>query len=368
MPRRQPGYLHYKEKNLARVIIDGKPIYLGRYNSPESWEKYHRILAELAVAKSVPESADADEQPLTVNELFDAFWQYGPEYYGDHAESTIYNYRPTLDAVRDLYGTLPAAEFSPKKLLALQQHLIQKDQTRTYVNMQTSRIKRVWRWAVSRELLPASVYQAVSTVPGIAKGRMNAKEGRRVRPVADDVVNATLEHLPPTLAAMVQVQRLTGARSGEVCKMRPCDIDRSGDVWIYRPAKHKTERHEIERAVPIGPRAQKVLRPFLLRDSVAPCFSPIESEQQRHPDRRVRRTVSPTYTNDSYRRAIERACRANDIPVWTPNRLRHTRATELRQQAGYEVARTTLGHKTDITEIYAERDLETAAEAARKFG
>jgi len=134
---------------------------------------------------------------------------------------------------------------------------------------------------------------------------------------------------------------------------------------MYRSAKHKTENHEIQRVIPIGPRAQSVLRQFLLRDAHAPCFSPIEAERQRHPNRRVRRTVSATYSNDSYRRAIERVCRANDIPVWTPNRLRHSRATELRQKAGYEVARTTLGHKTDVTEIYAERDLESAADAAR---
>ena len=363
--RKVPGYLRHKARNVARCVINGKTIYLGEYGSPESYERYQRVISEWMVSQDAP---SADEPSMTINELFDRFWEYGLEYYGHDKESTIRNYRPTFNLIREIYGTLPAANFSPKKLLAIQQRMIELDQTRTYVNMQTSRIKRVWRWAVSVELLPPSVYQALSTVPGIAKGRTHAREGRRVRPVADDVVNATLPYLTPVLQAMVMVQRLTGARPGEVCQMRPCDIDRSLDVWIYRPASHKTERHEIERVVPIGPRAQEVLRPFLLRDSITPCFSPIESEQQRHPDRRVRRTVSPTYTNDSYRRAIERACRANDIPVWTPNRLRHTRATELRQQAGYEVARTTLGHKTDITEIYAERDLETAAEAARKFG
>lgn len=39
---------------------------------------------------------------------------------------------------------------------------------------------------------------------------------------------------------MVQMQLLTAARPGEVCIMRPCDIDRSGRIWVYKPKDHKT--------------------------------------------------------------------------------------------------------------------------------
>jgi hypothetical protein len=41
-----PKYRHYKPKGLAVVRIDGRDIYLGRYNSPESRQKYYRVLAE----------------------------------------------------------------------------------------------------------------------------------------------------------------------------------------------------------------------------------------------------------------------------------------------------------------------------------
>jgi len=44
--RSNPKYRHYKPKNLGVVRIDGKDHYLGRYDSPESWEKYHRLVAE----------------------------------------------------------------------------------------------------------------------------------------------------------------------------------------------------------------------------------------------------------------------------------------------------------------------------------
>ena len=41
-----PKYRHYKPKNLAVVRIDGRDVYLGRYDSPESREKYRRVVAE----------------------------------------------------------------------------------------------------------------------------------------------------------------------------------------------------------------------------------------------------------------------------------------------------------------------------------
>jgi integrase len=44
---------------------------------------------------------------------------------------------------------------------------------------------------------------------------------------------ATIEHLPDVVADMVQLQRLTGARPGEICDIRPGDINRKGDVWEY---------------------------------------------------------------------------------------------------------------------------------------
>ena len=32
---------------------------------------------------------------------------------------------------------------------------------------------------------------------------------------------------------MIELQRLTGMRPGEVVIMRTCDLERSGDVWAY---------------------------------------------------------------------------------------------------------------------------------------
>jgi integrase len=164
---------------------------------------------------------------------------------------------------------------------------------------------------------------------------------------------------------------------------------RTADVWSYRPHRHKTEHHGRQRIVFIGPKAQHVVRPYLLREESAYCFSPVESELKRRLLRHERR-VTPLscgnrpgtnrnperkrppldrYTTASYRRAVEYACRKLATDKWHPNQLRHTAATEIRRQFGLEAAQVTLGHsKLDVTQVYAERDLNKAQAIMREVG
>ena len=44
--KRVPKYRHYQPKNLGVVRIQGRDFYLGEYESPQSWEKYHGLIAE----------------------------------------------------------------------------------------------------------------------------------------------------------------------------------------------------------------------------------------------------------------------------------------------------------------------------------
>jgi len=54
---------------------------------------------------------------------------------------------------------------------------------------------------------------------------------------------------------------------------------------------------------------------------------------------------------------------------WSPNQLRHAAATEINSKFGLEAAQVTLGHaKADVTQIYAERDLNKAASVMREIG
>ena len=77
----------------------------------------------------------------------------------------------------------------------------------------------------------------------------------------------------------------------------PPAMTRDGDVWTYRPASHKTEHHGHDRVIFVGPKAQAVLRPYLLRSAESPCFSPSEAVEKLHAKRHSDRVVSLKYGN-----------------------------------------------------------------------
>ena len=74
-----PKYRLHKARNCAVVTVDGRDHYLGIFGSPQSWEQYHRLVAESlavntrAASTILPLPADA---PLTVTELIAKYWLY----------------------------------------------------------------------------------------------------------------------------------------------------------------------------------------------------------------------------------------------------------------------------------------------------
>ncbi len=259
---------------------------------------------------------------------------------------------------------------------------------RVTINATIKQVRYMFKWAASVELIPVAVWQALSTVPLLKKCRTTAPELPPVRPVAADVIERTLPHLPRVIADMVRVQRYIGCRPGELCRMTPAELDRSGKEWVWRPTHHKTSWRDEDRMLAIGPQAQAILMTYLNRDPSLPCFLPSESEAQRNADRRAARKSPMTpshrarrskarrktrstrpYDEKAYRRAIVRACEAHGIPAWSPNQLRHAAAHEARQKFGLDAAQARLGHKhAKTTEIYAQSTLEKAKEVAQLLG
>ena len=143
----------------------------------------------------------------------------------------------SLQVVRQFYDHVPAIRFGPLAIRAIQQHLVERRLARKTINHVCGVVKHMFRWAASIEMMPVTVYQALATVPGLRKGRTAAREPEPVVPVEDPVVDATLPNLSLVVADMIRFQRLTGCRPGEVCQLRPMDIDRSADVRsTARPA------------------------------------------------------------------------------------------------------------------------------------
>ena len=75
---------------------------------------------------------------------------------------------------------------------------------RSYVNQRVGRVKRLFKFGVGEELVPAPVFHALHTVAGLLKGRTDAREAEGVQPVPAEIVEKTLPHLGPRVAAMVR--------------------------------------------------------------------------------------------------------------------------------------------------------------------
>ena len=296
------------------------------------------------------------------------------------------NFRDSLRLLKELFGDT-RTNFSPLRLKAVQQALIHSGLCRNTINQRIGRIIHVFKWAVSEELIPPGVHQALKTVSGLQKGRTEARESKPVKPVPEADVDAIRPFVSRQVWAMVGLQRLTGMRPGEVCSMRTCDLDMSGSVWIYSPDSHKMLYQDRERRIYIGPRAQAVLKPWLRSEPSAFLFSPAEARAERHtamrkerktpvqPSQRDRKKLGAKrrpglrYTTATYYHAIMSACERANVPHWHPNQLRHNAATWLRKEFGLDAARVILGHSSPaVTEHYAELDQQQAVAVMERVG
>jgi integrase len=348
--KRKPGYLHHKPTGQARVSINGKDHYVGPYGSSESRERYEDLIAEWFARQG-----DVVAYTLKVDELCLMFMDFADGYYrreDSTSTGTVGNIRSALKYPVQLYGTTRVRDFGPRKLKAVRQAMIDDGRCRTNINRLIHWVRRVFRWGVENEHVPPDVYAALAAVSSLKAGRSEAVESEAVRPVDEATVNATLPHLPRIVAAMVELQFLTGARPGEITSMRPIDITFGTDgAWTYWPATHKTQHRGKERRIFLGPKSQAILRPFLDGEPEAYYFSPLEAEAERNAKRRKNRkspmtpsqaarsatagygrVVGKRYLKDSYGRAISRACKAAGIQKWSPNQLRHSQATIIRER------------------------------------
>jgi integrase len=397
-------------KGSAVVRLNGQDFYLGAFGSPAAKAAYETLIAEwLANGRQLPRS------PRTINEIILAYLKHAEEYYRQSPKERD-RIRMAVGPLKQLFGRTPAEEFGPLRLKAVRDKFlatqkrtfsrlvsvggkpVRQEKSKEYrlarrtINQRIGVIKRMFKWAVENELVLPHIHHGLEAVAGLKEGRSSAKETAPVRPATDPQVDAVLGVVNRHLGTMIQLQRLTGARSGEIVIMRATDIDQSrtvGDVplWIYRPPKHKNAYRGQSREIFLGPKAQELLRPFLVGDPCGFLFSPRKAMAERYEEQRKKRKsrVQPSqlcrkkakpkkkpgerYTVYSFRQAIATACNRAKIETWHPHQLRHAAATRIRKTYGVEMARIILGHATAFTtEIYAEADQQQAMTVMTRIG
>lgn len=373
----------------------GERFYFGKHDLPDSRQRYEQFIRRIISDSPLPPSSDSQSQII---ELVADYLDWSQSYYVKNGQPSAEHreMKRSLQSLVDLYGTECGADAGPRWIMALQNHFVAKKHCRNYVNKQVNRIRRFFRWCCSRELLPAELYHKLVCVESLKIGRTAARETAEIQPVARKHIETVLPFLPPTIRAMVQLQYLCGMRPQDVCHLRPCDIDRTSDVWLFSPIDHKNAHRgqSLVKAIPLV--AQAILSPYLSRDDAAFCFDPRESEanrlaelrkqrkspvqpsqQHRNRDRRSK-MLRERYDSVTYRRAvvrgIENANRAaiqrgeKPMPPWSVNHLRHAIATDVAAIAGQHAAQLWLGHSDQAaTRIYTAREVIELAAVSRKL-
>ena len=384
-----------RDRNQAFSWHNGKRIYHGLWGTPEADRNYKRFIAVL-LENPVILLRDTDNGDILISELADGFLR-SIESRTNRTE--FLHFKNAIRYLVEVYGELTVNEFSPKKLKVCRNQMVKAGTLcRSQINKHIGRIIRIFAWGVEEEHVQETTWRALKSVKSLRKGEEGTFDNPPRQEVPDDVVWRTLPFLSPTVAAMVQVQRLTGMRPSEIYRMTAGDIDRTRDteLWYYVPAHHKTERYIGQKPIPLGKPEQKLIAPYLEgKTGDDAVFSPRTAMQEWHAERRENRktkifpaqqernrqraenpagNIGEFYDKCSYRKAIEHAIRKGNkivpdnqkIPHWTPYQLRHAAGTDAEKTGGLDKAQALLGHRTaNVTKRYAHGQLAIAESMAR---
>jgi integrase len=432
---RLPHYRLHRASGQAIVTLNGHDHYLGPHGSQTSIDAYDQLVAEWLTAGRRAVQSEQSQSAPTIDHIILAFWQHAQVHYrrrNGTATSELENFRQALRPLRRLYGATSPLHFGPKALKAVREQMMSQDWCRGNINKQISRIKSVFRWAVEEELIPVEIHQALLAVKGLQRGRTTARETDPVKPVPEGQIESVKPFVSRQIWALIQLQLLTGARVGELLRLRGIDLKTSEQVWTADLEEHKTAHHGRNKRIYFGPQAQEILKAFV-RDRPLNQFlfnakeAAQEHRQERHLNRKTalscgnvpgsnrqsapKRSPQDCYTVDSYRKAIVRACDSASPPSeslarrkvrgsrglrwesisewrsrlgcdrwaelcvwremhrWCPLQLRHNAATFIRREFGIDLARVILGHRSvTTTEIYAEIDDQKAVNIMQKIG
>ena len=401
-PNAVPSYLKHRTGQ-AFVKVQGKNHYLGLYGSPESRVAYTKFLAQLGQSTTPPPTKEIRSEGITITEALIAYWRWTEDRFKKHRGDAraANDIKMALRLLRQKYGDKPLAKFAPSWLITLREDMAKQDLARVTINRRVTMLKTFARWTVSRELAPSAMLVAIQALEGMRYGEGGRETARSRDPVPVEVVEATLPYLPPLVAALVMFIRLTGCRVGEARKLTTGMIDQSGPIWRATLVEHKTARYGRPRIIFISQECQAVLKPWLRPDNPdAVIFDPkLVDERSNIPGRKL--APGEKYNRTSLAQCLRRACarafphpevelirsleptkyvdrkigewkrkhrdeldKWNKAHCWSLAQLRHTRATEIREQHGVDVCAVLLGHsKVDMSLHYSAQATKHAISA-----
>ncbi len=288
--RNQAPALKRHKRGGSYAYVGGRQKWFGSYDDPETHKRFGHFLAmwEANGGEAPPETVE--HQGMTCETLVGLYLNYCETHYRrpdgtptGEAQQFAYTAKPLLQ----LFRHLPAESFSIHCLKRVRVAMVDSGLSRVTVNQRVWRIRRLFQWAAEDELVSPNVTASLSVLRSLQQGRTEAYEPKPVISVSESDYLAVLPFLRTPVRAMVQLQWWTGARPGEIREFRLAHLSRTEQgVWLHMPPQHKTRHRNKSRFIGIGPRAQEVLKPFIMRvprpEPDLPLFSPKDAMEERH--------------------------------------------------------------------------------------
>ncbi|MDP1797228.1 MAG: hypothetical protein Q8K78_07090, partial [Planctomycetaceae bacterium] len=204
-----PKYCQHRGSGQAVVYIDRKPRYLGVYGSPESRREYANVLDALTAGSYSTITSSVVPTRYTVNELVSGFVS---RELPRRSDGEAYAFRAAIKVLRQLYGETFVDEFGPIRFRTIRESMVSGDPyavdargkpkprkrwSRPTVNRQTKRIRQIFRWGVSWEMVPTLIVTALETVPSLVIGETTAPEPKPRLAVPQSDIDAVRTQLLP---------------------------------------------------------------------------------------------------------------------------------------------------------------------------
>lgn len=366
---RVPPYPKRPHKSgLARIKINGKQIYLGKHGSKESRQKYAAIIAEYVGKEDTP----AQRGKATIKQLVAHFLRENQAM----PEKELWHFERVSKALLRRFGALPASMFGTVELGKLRSDFISGDWltddekkhpkatagwSARMVNRGVNRIRTIIRWGEEKGHVPEGRYSHLLSLRSLSQSA-NVRRTKPRQGVDLPALTAILPHLPPSVAALAEIQWWTGMRPSEATKMKPKDVEAIGDTWLYWiTGKNSWREGRGREAVVLGPEAIRVLTPWLnaakMKGAEVPIFPSGKTGRQ--------------YTVGGYGQAMAGAFELHpELERFTSYQLRHSCKRRITRELGLDAARAALRQSSvQTTALYdSARDMQAAIEVAKKTG
>ena len=403
--KRPPKLCRNKKKNFAYVYLNRKQVYLGKWGTEETQSAYDHFLLNWAKSQNEPQQQQPKDPRVgfTVTEIAVA-------YVAEYKERPVKNrsdlktFLRIANRIAVLFPQREADSFRIRDLEILRDSFQnegfkrngeEQKHSRTYLNKLISRTKTMFSWGVSKEMVSAETVARLKFLQPLRKGRTTAPEPRQRHIIPSEDYKAVLKFLPAYYKDIIEILNLTGMRPSEICNMKVSEIEKTKNVWIYRPSSHKTAYQGNNRIIPIGKKAQKFLKRHLSKRTeeeyvftparaMKSCWdakrakrkTPVQPSQRKRAEERkgkyvkYREQINPTTIGRVVSTACKKAIAAKKISQsWTPYDLRHTAITNVRTKYGAETAQHFAGHSNlDTQRIYDHSALDAASKVAEEIG